>query len=308
MKYSSTLEHKGLVWLNVTRQSEKELLAVQKKFDLLKQDIDESRPHFQRPKLVKRDHYYFIILHFPVFDRKTRRLGFTEIDFFLSQNYLVTIHDNSIETLAALFESCAKESIRKHFFKGTAAHLFLEIIRHICDGIFPSLLHINEDINTVDANLFAQKIPNEKMAKEVLRLKTNIVNFRRAMQGHRTVLERLVLYGGRELDLFSLQASINSLKEEINEIWHMLDSQKDSINALHETNESLINLRTNQVMRTLTVISVITFPLTLLATLLGVNAADNPFIHANNGFLMIIVLLLWVTIVMMLVFKRRKWI
>jgi magnesium transporter len=61
-------------------------------------------------------------------------------------------------------------------------------------------------------------------------------------------------------------------------------------------------------MRTLTVISVITFPLTLLATLLGVNAADNPFIHANNGFLMIIVLLLWVTIVMMLVFKRRKWI
>ncbi len=308
MKYSSILEHKGLVWMNVTRQSEKELQGVKKKFDLLQQDIEECKPHFQRPKLVKRDHYYFIVLHFPVFDRKTRRLGFTEVDFFLSQNYVVTIHDNSIESLGVFLEMCSKEAGRKHVFKGTAAHLFLELLRHICDSIFPSLQHINEDINVVDANLFAQKIPNEKMAKEVLRLKTNIVNFRRAMQGHRTVLERLVLYGGRELDLFSYQAGINSLKEEINEIWHMLDNQKDSINALHETNESLINLRTNEVMRTLTVISVVTFPLTLMAALFAIAAPDNPFVHNKNGFLLIVTVLLWVAVFMIFFFKKRKWI
>lgn len=308
MKYSSLIEHKGLVWMNVRKQTDKELVAVQKKFDFLKADIDECRPYFQRPKLVKRDHYYFIILHFPVFDRTTRRLGFTEVDFFLAQNYLVTIHDDSIPSLGVFFEQCSQELGKKKFFKGTAAHIYLEALRFICDNIFPSLVHINEDINAVDANLFAQKVPNEQMVKEVLRLKTNVVNFCRAMQGHRTVLERLTLYGGRELDLFSYQAAVNSLKEEINEIWHMLENQRDTINALHETNESLVNLRTNEVMRTLTVISVITFPLTLLAALFAIAAPDNPFIHSENGFTFIALLLLWTMIFMVLIFKRRKWI
>jgi magnesium transporter len=174
------------------------------------------------------------------------------------------------------------------------------------DAIFPSLLHINEDIDKVDAQLFKDS-PGRRTAEEVLRLKTNIVTFRRTMQGHRTVLERFISSAGRELGLFSYQTYIFSLREFVNEIWHLLESQKESINALHETNESLINLHTNDVMKTLTIISVVTFPLTLVATIFAIHAPGTPFVTHQLGFWIIFSIIIAGAIGMVVLFKKRKW-
>ncbi len=307
MKNIHQLDRNGLTWVNVTRQGEKDLAEIQKRFKFSDLDIAECLPPFQRPKIVKRPDYYFIILHFPVFDRETRRLGFTEVDFFITRNLLVTVHDNKLLTIERMFAECKKDpAALQGFFQGTAVHLWFELLTRLFEAIFPILLHINEDITLVDRKLFA-RIPGAQMAEEVLRLKTNIVTFRRSMQGHRTVLDRIILSAGRELELYNYQNYINSLKEFANEIWHMLESQKESINALHETNESLINLRTTEVMKMLTVISVITFPLTLAATLFGIHARGNIFLDIPGGFWLIVAILLWGGIATVLFFKRRGW-
>ena len=183
-------------------------------------------------------------------------------------------------------------------------HVLFELLTRLLDAIFPILLHVNDDINTVDRKLFTHT-PDKAMAEEILRLKTNTVTFRRAMQGHRTVLERLIMYSGRDLDLVSYQSYINSLREFTNEIWHMLESQKESINALHETNESLVNLRVGTVMKTLTIISVITFPLTLLATLFSIQAKNTPFVNTAGGFWIIFGLILLGAGFMVMMFKKE---
>ncbi len=307
MKNFHQLEHEGLTWLNITSQNEKEVRELQKKFNFLDQDIGECLPPFQRPKIVKRSDYYFIILHFPVFDRATRRLGFTEVDFFLNRHLLVTVHSNKLLTIENFFNQCKKDpSERAAYFKGTAIHLCFELLSRLLEAIFPILMHINEDMTLVDRKLFSA-VPGAQMAEEVLRLKTNVVTFRRSMQGHRTVLDRLVLSAGRELELYNYQTYINSLKEFTNEIWHMLESQKESINALHETNESLINLRTTDVMKTLTVISVITFPLTLAAALFAIHAPGNPFVNTPGGFWIVCAILFGGGIGTVIFFKRRGW-
>jgi len=305
MKYLQEIQHKGLLWMNITRQAEKELNEVQKRFGLLKDDVKESLPPFQRPKIVKRPGYYFMVLHFPVFDRETRRLSFTEVDFFLSASFLITVHDNKLSVIDSFFNDCRKGETEK-YFSGTMVHVLFELLNRLLDAIFPILLHVNEDINVIDKKLF-DKVPGREMAEEILRLKTNIVTFRRTMQGHRTVMERLILYSGRELDLVSYQSYINSLREFVTEIWHMLESQKESINALHEANESLLSLRTNQVMKTLTIISVITFPLTLVAALFGIQAKGTPFINESWGFWAILGIILLGAGVMVAFFKKRKW-
>ena len=112
------------------------------------------------------------------------------------------------------------------------------------------------------------------------------------------------MYSGRDLDLVSYQSYINSLREFTNEIWHMLESQKESINALHETNESLVNLRVGTVMKTLTIISVITFPLTLLATLFSIQAKNTPFVNTAGGFWIIFGLILLGAGFMVMMFKK----
>lgn len=301
------IEHDGLLWVNVSKQTDKDLTQIQKRFGLAEQDIKESLPPYQRAKIVKRPNYYFMVLHFPVFDRNTMRLGFTEIDFFLSANFLITAHDSRLPILEQFFNECKKyPEHRKIFFNGTPVRILFELLSRLLDAIFPILLHVNEDINAVDKKLFG-KIPGREMAEEILRLKTNIVTFRRTMQGHRTVLERLIMYSGRELDLMNYQNYINNLREFTNEIWHMLESQKESVNALHETNESIVSLRTNEVMKTLTIISVITFPLTLIATTFTIDANGRPFVDLPYGFWLICALMALGVIMMVAIFKKKNW-
>lgn len=307
MRYIREIAHQGLLWINVTRQNERELKEVQKRFALALVDVKESLPPFQRPKIVKRADYYFMVLHFPVFDRETRRLGFTEVDFFLNQNYLITVHDDKLLPIDTFFSECAKDVMsRQKYFQGTMVGVLFELTQRLLEAIFPILLHVNDDINVVDKKLFS-KAPGKEIAEEILRLKTNIVAFRRTMQGHKTVLDRLVLYAGRELDLVSYNNYINSLREFTLEIWHMLESQKESINALHETNESILTLRTNQIMKTLTIISVTTFPLTLFATLFAIRAEGTPLIEWPFGFWILLGLTLFGAITMLTIFKKRRW-
>ncbi|MBI5729083.1 MAG: magnesium transporter CorA family protein [Candidatus Magasanikbacteria bacterium] len=307
MKYISRLEHEGLQWVNVTRQTKKELDELAERFNFLPIDLAESAPSFQRPKIVRRPGYYFIVLHFPVFDRETKRLSFTEIDFFLNANYLVTVHDGTLHPLESFFAACAKEETKKELhFTGTAVHILFELLDTLLQAVFPILLHVNEDISAVDKKLFS-RAAERHIAEEILRLKTNIVTFRRAMQGHKTVLERLVMYGDRDLNLYSYQSYINTLREAATEIWHMLDSQKESINALHETNESILSLRMNEVMKTLTVISVITFPLTLVATIFAIRAPATPLVNVPYGFFFISFLTLLGAALMLLAFKKKHW-
>ncbi len=307
MKTFREIQHNGLLWINVAKQGNKELQELQKRFNFLAQDVQESLPPFQRPKIIKRPDYYFMVLHFPVFDRETRRLGFTEVDFFLSADYLVTVHDNKLPTVENFFSECRKfADEREKYFQGTAVHILFELVSRLLDAIFHILLHVNDDINSVDKKMFG-KIPARETVEEILRLKTNIVTFRRTMQGHRTVLERLIMYSGRDLDLVSYQNYINSLREFTNEIWHMLESQKESINALHETNESLVGLRTNEVMKILTIISVTTFPLTLLAAWADIGAPDNPIAHFRWGFTLASGALVLGALAMLWIFKRKRW-
>jgi magnesium transporter len=307
MKNTNEIQNNGLLWVNVTEPEEKALRSVQKRFLLADQDIKESLPSFQRPKFIKRDGYYFAVLHFPVFNRKTRRLGFTEVDFFLNGQNLITIHDSSLPVIESFWNECQRNGgSRDKYFRGTAAQIFFELLSRLLDSVFPILLHINDDINSVDKILFTQ-IPDRKMAEEILCLKTNVVTFRRTMQGHKTVVERLISSGGRELDLQSYQSYINYTREHVNEIWHMLESQKESVDALHETNESVVGLRMNEIMKTLTVISVITFPLTLFATIFSIKAPGTPLISSPFGFWKIVGLMLMGALLMFLVFKKKKW-
>lgn len=307
MQYVREIKKDGLVWIDVTRQREKELRQMQKKFGFEEQDIKESLPPFQRPKIVKRDNYYFMVWHFPIFDRETKRLGFTEVDFFLSGSYLITIHSGKLLTIENFFEDCRKnEKIRSEFFRGTAVHLFFELLERLLDSIFPILLHVNEDINRVDKLLFSNS-NGRAMVEEILRLKTNIVTFRRTIQGHRTVVGRLIMYSGRDLDVVSYQDYINSLREFANEIWNMLESQKESINALHEASESLSSLRTNQVMKFLAVISFITLPLSILSVVFATEARGNFFLSMPGGFWVILFSMIFGAGIMVWVFKKKRW-
>lgn len=305
MNYFHTLEYKGIRWVQMPEQSEKALRALGAEFKYLDADIQESLPPLQRAKIAERKGYFFIVLHFPIFDVIHRRLRFTEIDVFLEPKLLTVVHDNQLTVLKDSFNRAVHDDdYAADIMGGGAVPLFLELWKRLLDNSFNQLLRVNDEINRLDRKLFT-KAPNHEVMEELLRLRTNIVTLRRTIGPHKIVLDRLSSYGEKFLDLKKYKEQIHELKEFISEQWHLLDSQMESSVALHEAVESVVAVHTSEAMKIFTVISVITFPLTLLATLFAVRAGGTPLIDSPVGFWVLFWLCLLGAAAMVKAFKKK---
>jgi len=172
---------------------------------------------------------------------------------------------------------------------------------------FPMLNHIGWDIDVIEKKIFTNF--DRQMVKEVLIIKRNIVNFRKSMQAHKNVLKKLT----QKSDRFSTPANFEpyflELVERTKEIWDLLENYREAINALYETHDSLSAFRLSNIMKTLTIFSVIVFPLTLLAAIFGMNTLGAmPFINHPYGFWLIMGGMLVGMVAMFVYFKSRKWI
>jgi magnesium transporter len=300
-KTIKTLQAKNFKWINVQNNGEKEIKYLEKEFDFHPLDLKDCLPPLQRPKLVVRENYLFMILLFPVFDRETKILHASEVDFFLAPRALVTVHVNELTPLQDIFLKCEKKSLKC----GDAATLLHEILDELLAGCFPMLVHISTDIDNVENKLRTEF--EKGTITEILRIKTNIVNFRKAMQPHKQVIRNLIVAAPKFFPTKKMKIYFEHLINYTKEIWDHLDTYKDAIDALHETNVSLIDFRINEIMKTLTIFSVIVFPLTLLAAIFGMNTLGIPLSNHPYGFWIVFTIMLFGALGLLWFFEKKKW-
>jgi magnesium transporter len=300
----------GLEWVLVSSNQKREVHWLRRKYELHPLDLKAVMPPLQRPQLVEREEYLFLTLLYPVFHPKTKTIYASEVDFIVTPDRLITVNADGLEPLKTLFEAfqkttSEKKKVNEVFHSGSAFRLCASILTSLEEGIFPMLVHLSSDIDTIETRLFRDYEKN--LIQELLRIKTNVVNVRKAIQAHKTVLRQFVRTADDRYGLGKLLPYFDRLIDQTKEVWDALDVQKDTINALHETNASLIDFRINEIMKTLTIFSVIVFPLTLLAAIFGMNTSSMPFVDHPHGFWIIIGLMLLSTLGMLAFFKKKKW-
>ncbi len=310
MPKSQILKSRRLSWLNISKASETEIDYLRKKFKFNQLDLEDSyaHKHAQRPKINIRPDYIFIVLLFPVYNRQTREIKPAEIDIFITKDHLITMHYDQLIPLKDFFMACQKDPNEKELYlNDTPAMLLYEILERIYVSIFPMLDHISLNINAIEKNMFAGK--ERQMVKEILIIKRNIVYFRKIMQVHKNILKKLIsqqfsIAGRRE----KIAVFYNDLLDHVKNIWDLLENYQQTINALEDTNNALVTFKLNDIMRTLTIFSVIVFPLTLMAAIFGMNVVHMPIVGTNLDFWKILAIMLGATILMFVYFKHKKWI
>lgn len=293
------------VWLHLSATGPKELDALRRRFRFPEADLRDIPPPTQRPKAALRDAYTFVILLFPTFDRAKKEIQITEADFFIGKDYLVTVNQgNRIWALADLVARCSKDADeRRARLSSTPVQLFSHILEQMLASVFPMLVHIGEDIDNLESNLFDAQ--NTRLIQDILRVKTNVTNCRRAMTAYTHVIERVNAHGssvGRIPDVEQ-----HRLLDMTKEIWDLLESHKETLDALQETNISLISMRTNEIMRTLTVFSVILLPLSLIVGMFGMNVDYPSIIGGPYGFFVILGTVGTIAIGLVAFFRRQHW-
>jgi Mg2+ and Co2+ transporter CorA len=168
------------------------------------------------------------------------------------------------------------------------------------------LEHISIDQNGVETGIFDGR--ERTMVEEILLLRRNITEFRRTMQAHRSLLKRFFSHLGHAGAPHATTGRVSDLIQRTYDIWEQLEGQKETIEALQETNESLLSFRLNETMKTFTTMSVIIFAMTLVASLFAIHASGTPFLANPGAFWIIVAILAVVGAGMFSFFKRRRWV
>ncbi len=296
-------------WVHITHPTEIAARQLARQFPFLHEiDLKEILPPIQRPKLVEREKYLFIILLYPMYDRATRKIHAVEIDFFIGQDFLITASSEEFSPISEFFNRSKKEGANKGLMGlTTPAALLFELLKRLEHYCLPMSTHISNDIDRVENDVFLTTRKKETI-DEVLRIKINIVNFKKSMNRHGRVLGHLAAKL-HKLEPALPQEFLKGLMEDTEDLWVMLENYQDTVNAIHESQLSLLNFQSNAIMQIFTIFTTIIFTLELMIGVLGL-AFDSSLsiVRAPMGFLAAMAGLAVVGLAMIIFFKRKNWV
>src|SRR6476620_2003166 len=261
-----TITAEGLRWVNIESPSPLECAWLEEHFEFHALDLEDVLSRNQRPKIDEYPDYLFIVLHFPVFDRAVGRLNAGELDIFVGRDFLVTIPNTPLQPIEYLFERVRqKEELREQLFSRGSGYLLYRIIDDAFDYCFPMLRKIGNKLDALEDEIFEGR--SEDIVRDISNVKQEIINFRKVIRPQRPVLRDLERVKERYLSPeMDLEIYFDDIVDAQERIWDMLENYKEVIEALEDTNESVLSHRVNDILRVLTAISVVVLPLTLIAS------------------------------------------
>lgn len=295
-----------MTWIDINNPAKKDVDYLKKHFNFHQFILDELLIPTVRPKVDEYNGYLFMVLHFPIFVKRQKRTFSREIDFLITKDIIITIRYEAIEPLQTLFDECTLQGIKREKIMGkTTGYFMYQIIEALFDFSFRELDHIQQKINHIEGEMFRRM--EQKIIEDISMVRRDIANFIRTIKPQKTILDSLAARGskffGEEMEPY-----FTDMLGDHTRVINMLENHKEIIEALHDTNESLLTIRTNEIMKILTIFAVIVFPLSLLAAIFGMNTVILPIVGLPYDFWLIIGIMAAATITMFGYFKWKRWI
>src|SRR6266540_4328801 len=276
------LSANGLTWVHLDAPDSDTASDLAERFGWHPLDVEDVLSKRQRPKVDEYPEYLFAVLHFPFYDKAVQRLNAAELDVFLGPGYLVTLPTVELLPVTRLFQRCSDDpALRESLFSKGSGYL---------------LYHVLDDI---DGGRF------EEIVRDISKAKQEIISYRKIVKPQRPALRllerRVERFLPEELELY-----FDDLVDASERIWDLLDNYKEVVEALEATNESAISHRQNDVLRILTLFSVILLPLTLVSGIFGMNV-HFPGFETAEAFWVIGGLMVAIIMGLVTFFRYKRW-
>lgn len=302
---TETIQYGRVIWTNIERVTPQDV-----------QDLRENYPHFhpldledllsriERPKLDEYDDYLFVVMHFPLWDPVQRISRAAEVDMFVGSGYLITVHDGTLKPVRHLFEQCqTSEELRDQYMGRGASKLFYTVIDRLVDYIFPILYKVDANIRAIEEDIFTED--SRHIIQDLSFIRRDIIALRRIIRPQLVIVENLEKvdrpFIREELDVY-----FGDILDHLIKAYEIIEDDLEVIRGLSDTANTLVSYRLNEVMRILTVISVIMLPLTLLSGIYGMNV-ELPLAEWDAAFVLIIAMMFTIAATMLSYFRRRGW-
>jgi magnesium transporter len=294
----------GLTWVHLDTPTKEEASALAERFGWHPLDVEDVLSKRQRPKVDEYDDYRFVVLHFPVYDKNVQRLNAGELDVFLGPDYLVTLPNVPLLPVTRLFQRVSDDpELRDNLFAKGSGYLLYHVLDDLFDYCFPILDKIGHKLDRIEDDIDEDRF--EEVVRDISKVKQEIISYRKIMKPQRPTLRVLERHVERFLPE-DLELYFDDLVDASERIWDVLDNYKEIVEALETTNESAIQHRQNDVLRTLTVVGAIFLPLTFLTGVFGMNV-HYPGEGTHEAFWIILGLMVTSIVGMLAFFRYKRW-
>ena len=295
----------GFTWISVNHPGEKELASLRRQYKFHHLDLEDCLSEIQRPKIDDYDDYLFIVLHIPVEKGKRKEVKNTELDIFIGQNFVITLHNDN-PTINKVFANCKKKKKEREEYlsKGSGYFLYM-IIDDLFEEGFPLIDDLTKQLSEMENEVFNYDYSKDRL-KDILFLKKDIINFRRIIMPQRAIIAQLE-HKNKKFLPDNLDIYFDDIVDKIEKLWNNLENLAELVVSLHETNESIISHNTNNVIKVLTLFSVVMLPLTFITGFYGMNIDALPFAHGDSSFTIITGIIVGIALLMIGFFRYKKW-
>jgi magnesium transporter len=271
-------------------------------FHLHPLSVEDASSSLQYPKIESYHGYLYVVLHGIDPKPKKEQFGTRDVDFFLGRNYLVTVHDGESRSIAQIRDVCGRH---EHILAEGPVALLHRIVDAMVDNYRPVIEEIEERIGRLEEQAFSGQ---ERLARQILKLKRELSAMRRVMVPQRDAIGRLAR---REFHMISDEMAyrFRDVYDHVVRLTEETVMFQDRITGIFEVNLSTVSHRLNQVMKLLTVMSTIFLPLTVLTGMWGMNIMLPNFPgRPEDQFWWMGGIMVAVIVGMLAFFRRNKWI
>ncbi len=290
-------EEKKWIWVDLNEPTKEESEILVDYFNFHPLSVEDATQVQQRPKFKQYDDYQFIVFH--ALDLKT--LESEEVDIFIGEDFIVTFHRERYEEIDTIKRKLFNETIEINEPKD----ILLYILDDIVDNYFPFIYDIEDKVfNFEDRHNL--DITTKTLIDDTFDLREELLIIKRTVQPMKDLVYRMregkVLHLNEQQFLF-----ITHINDHLMKQMEMVDSSREMTSDIRDNYISLNSFKMNNIMKILTIYSVVFMPLTLIAGIYGMNFTNMPELEWHDGYYIVLVIMAVIAIIMLIVFKKKRW-
>lgn len=302
----STYTYKKLTWVDVSNPTREEMIRLSETYNLPELVGEEIMADTIRSKVDVYDKLLYLVLHFPRIHetKKTELPPEQEIDFIIGRDFLITVHYELVEPLERFSKSFTLDSVFDKTELGNhAGFLFFHVIKEFYRDTISELDEINMSLKKIEHSIFAGK--EKQMVQSILSVNRKLLDFRQALRFHGETLSSFEK-AGRVFFGHDFEYHLAAIIGEHNKAKTIIDGHKEILADLTHTNDSLLAYKTNETIRTLTIITFLVSPVTVISSIFMMNT-EMVMIENYAEFYFVLGAMFLTSIVIFIYFKSKKW-
>ncbi len=289
-------------WIDMVKPAGDDLEWLQKNFGLHPIVIDELKNYSVHGRVESSDSYLYLIYHFPIYDVVEKTSRRAEIDFIITKKNVVTVRYADTDVFADVKKTFGGKAGKE--LPSSTLELAHNLISHLINFNQRQLNHIQEKTEAVGAELF--KGNQTDLLKKISYIKRDLSEYQLIAKPQQHLFSSLVERGqnfwGQQSKLY-----LEDLHGKYLKLLARLEYHREAILDFEATNNQLMNVRTNETMKMFTILAFSTFPLMLVAALFAMQVGGIPLTDNPDGFRIIVGAMALTVIVMLIFFKKKRW-